>query len=91
MSTLHLFLSYSQYPILSLFIFIYSLKLTLLHSSLPLSIITITYRGEYIAGTTNRSVTITGATQSAQMAQFFINNKLQVSTIEYIYIIYMYI
>lgn len=34
-------------------------------------------RGEYIAGTTNRSVTITGATQSAQMAQFFINNKLQ--------------
>eukprot|EP00607_Mallomonas_marina_P007992 CAMPEP_0182416566 /NCGR_PEP_ID=MMETSP1167-20130531/913_1 /TAXON_ID=2988 /ORGANISM="Mallomonas Sp, Strain CCMP3275" /LENGTH=325 /DNA_ID=CAMNT_0024589465 /DNA_START=35 /DNA_END=1012 /DNA_ORIENTATION=- len=39
--------------------------------------VTVTPRGEYVAGTTNRIVSITGSFQSAQMAQFFLNNKLK--------------
>ena len=38
---------------------------------------TVVGRGDFVPGTNNRTVTITGPTASAQMAQFFINNKLQ--------------
>lgn len=38
--------------------------------------VSVSARGEFVPGTTNRSITISGSTTSAQMAQFFINNKL---------------
>lgn len=39
--------------------------------------VSVSPRGEFVAGTTNRIVSIVGTFQSAQMAQFFINNKLK--------------
>lgn len=39
--------------------------------------VSVSPRGEFVAGTNNRIVSIVGTFQSAQMAQFFINNKLK--------------
>lgn len=43
--------------------------------------VSVSPRGEFLPGTTNRSITISGSMTSAQMAQFFINNKLSSASV----------